>query len=428
MNTWKYRARCPQGDIRTGVLQAASAAEARSILRHDGLRLLDLRPKRVRHDRTDARRARDSLSIQGFWHSAQDVTRSYARSRRAAPRAEFYDALATMLDAGLPLTEALDTLAEAAEDGGRRNQRALVRRLARAIRDGDALHEVMRSSQSWFGPSEVAIVEAGQHRGELASALRILGERQARSNELAAKIAGVLAYPALVSLVGLAVVVFLSLGPLPRLVEVLTDAGVEAPALTSVVIAIGANLAVWWPAVLVLVLVLALTPVLAARTMVRANRDWPGSMRKLVPNALRAAAIARIAGELAAMGRCGVPLVEALRAAATTCGGPITASLGRALQDAADRVERGDPFAGVLEDRMWFTSEFRRLVSAAEAAGEVEDMLERLSTREDRRARRLIDRVTALAEPAVILLLASVIGVVVMAAALPLVRLREVLG
>lgn len=428
MSAWRYRAASTAGDVRTGVLEAASAAEARSMLRRDGLRLLDLRVKREPRNRNPSHTTTGPISLRGLWAPAQDMARGYARSRRAAPRAEFYDALATMLDAGLPLTEALSTLAEAADDGGRRRQRVLVRELARAVTNGDALYEAMDRAQNWFGPSEIAIVEAGQHRGELASALRTLGERQARSNELAAKLAGVLAYPALVSLVGLAVVVFLSLGPLPRLVEVLTDAGIEAPALTRAVIVIGSGLAIWWPlAVLVLAAVL-IAPLVVARAISHAGRDWPRPIRKLVPSALRAGAIARIAGELAAMGRCGVPLVEALRAAATTCGGPITASLGRALEDAADRVERGDTFASSLEDRVWFNAEFRRLVSAAEAAGELEDMLDRLASRESRRANRLVDRLAALAEPAVILALATLVGVVVMAAALPLVRLRDVIG
>ncbi|MEO1279254.1 MAG: type II secretion system F family protein [Planctomycetota bacterium] len=343
-------------------------------------------------------------------------------------RAEFYDAVATMLDAGLPLTEALSTLAESADDGRRKTQRAVVRSLTHAATEGEALHEAMSAAPGWFGPSEVAIVEAGQHRGELAAALRVLGERQARSNELAGKLAGVLAYPALVSLVGLGVVIFLSRGPLPRLVEVLTDAGIDPPALTRAVIAIGSGLAIWWPIVLVVLALAGVTPIMIARGMASAGRNWPPMVRKLVPGALRAGALARVAGELAAMGRCGVPLVEALRACAATCGGPITASLGRSLDNAAKDVERGETVARSIDDRLWFNAEFRRLVATAEASGELEDMLERLADRESRRASRLIDRLSALAEPGVILVLAAVVGIVVMAAALPLVRLREVLG
>lgn len=426
MSAWKYKAASSGGDVRTGVLEAASASEARSLLRRDGLRLLDLRP--TRDARTRAPRGRNARVHIGTLRSVHEIGLGYARSRRAAMRAEFYDALATMLDAGLPLTESLATLAESANDGRRRTQRALLRNLTRSVTEGEALNDAMARAPGWFGPAEVAIVEAGQHRGELAAALRVLGERQARSNELAGKLAGVLAYPALVSLVGLGVVIFLSQGPLPRLVEVLTDAGIEAPALTRAVIALGSGMSLWWPIVLVVVMISATMPLIVARTMARAGKDWPMPIRKLLPGALRAGALARVSGELAAMGRCGVPLVEALRASAETCGGPITASLGRALVNAASRVERGDALAHSLEDRLWFTAEFRRLIAAAEAAGELEDMLERLADREGRRASRLIDRLAALAEPAVILLLASVVGIVVMAAALPLVRLREVLG
>lgn len=211
MSSWKYKAASAAGDVRSGVLQAATASEARSLLRRDGLRLLDLRPKHEAPLRKQ--RSGGTRSKIGVEDSVRDVACSYARSRRAGMRAEFYDAVATMLDAGLPLTEALSTLAESADDGRRKTQRAVVRSLTHAATEGEALHEAMSAAPGWFGPSEVAIVEAGQHRGELAAALRVLGERQARSNELAGKLAGVLAYPALVSLVGLGVVIFLSRGP-----------------------------------------------------------------------------------------------------------------------------------------------------------------------------------------------------------------------
>ena len=94
---------------------------------------------------------------------------------------------------------------------------------------------------------------------------------------------------------------------------------------------------------------------------------------------------------------------------------------------AADRVERGEDIAAALDDDHWFDSQFRRLLQIGQSVGDLDVLLERIGHRSARQATRLIDRLTTLLEPCVILTLAALVGVVVMAAVLPLVRLQEVL-
>ncbi|MFG0282923.1 MAG: type II secretion system F family protein [Phycisphaerales bacterium JB039] len=422
MSLWRYRALAPGGDIRSGELSAASAPDARASLRRLGLRVLDLREVRS-HDA--------SALVASVLGPAAELIRSYVRCRRASAKAELCDALATMLDSGLPLTEALATLADSAPRSWgpwrRSDQRAVLGDLGERVTAGEALSDAMAQRPTWFDASEIAIAEAGQRRGELASALRAIGERHARAGEIASRLAGALAYPTLVAAVGLGVVVFLANKPLPRLASILTDASVEIPALTRVVMALGQTLAIWWPVGLGLVLAAIGGVIASTHAAARRGSDWPDALRRLVPGALRAGAIARMAAELSAMGRCGVPMVEGLQAAASAFHGPVTASLGRRLREAAGAVERGDDLASALNDPRWFTPELLRLIAIGETSGELEPMLDRLAQRESRRARRMADRLAAAVEPAVILMLAAVIGVVVLAAALPLVRLQEVI-
>ena len=82
---------------------------------------------------------------------------------------------------------------------------------------------------------------------------------------------------------------------------------------------------------------------------------------------------------------------------------------------------------GVLNDRDWFPPEVERLVRIGQQSGELESVLDRLGERYRRSARRLIDRLASLLEPAVVLVLAVGVGVVVMAAILPLIRLQQML-
>ena len=94
---------------------------------------------------------------------------------------------------------------------------------------------------------------------------------------------------------------------------------------------------------------------------------------------------------------------------------------------AADRVERGEELAEAMDDEIWFDAEFRRLLAIGQSTGELDSLLERIGQRYARQAKRLIDRLAALLEPCVILTLAVLVGLVVMAAILPLLRLQEVL-
>lgn len=411
MTLWRYKAMTAGGLSRKGELTADTAISARASLRRIGLTVLDLRPVASERVRVPA--------------SLASSLRGVLRGRRRDTKAEVLDALATLLASGVPLVEGLGTLA------GSRSKRSGMRRMLLqvedAVRSGTPLANAFDSQPGWFDAAEVAVVQAGQARGELAHALRSLADRHTRTGELAGRLASALAYPAIVAVAGVAVVVFLSIGPLPRLVGILDQAGVQPPALTAGVIAMGELLAQWWAVLLPAVISALLLAAWAIRALSTSERGWPDPLRSLVPHALRGMALARLAGELQSMTRLGVPLTEALRAAARTFNGPVSLSLRSNLERAASRVEAGEHLSQALDDPHWFVDDVRRLIEAGETAGELPDLLERLADRLERKAKRLTDRLAGLIEPAAIIMLAAMIGVVVLSAVLPLLKLREVL-
>jgi type II secretory pathway component PulF len=422
MIVWRYIAVpvAPAGgtDRRTGELTADSAAEVRSSLRRIGLQVVDLR--RVRGPR---RRAADGAGLGGAVRDAiRDRIDAHLRTRRRDRRAEVFDGLATMIASGLPLPEAVDTLV-----GSIRQRRAPLRwmlmQLRERLRAGDSIGDAMAAHPAWFDASEVAMVRAGHHSGTLPAVLQSLSERHERSSALGHKLTAALAYPAILCLVGLGVVIFLSVKTLPDLVQVLTDAGIAAPTLTMKVMALGQMLAAHGLTAAAALAVLTAIGLLAVGVAARRGAVPPRWLGSLAPTVLRRLAVARLAFQLSRMLRSGVPMVEALRVLAPTAGGPL---LRRRVMQAADRVERGDELSAALDDDRFFDAEFRRLLDIGQASGELDALLDRLARRYARQANRLIDRMTTLLEPAVILALAVLVGFVVMAAVLPLIRLQEV--
>lgn len=295
-----------------------------------------------------------------------------------------------------------------------------------ALRSGEPLAEAMQYSPAWFDPLEVAMVQAGYHAGDLSQVLRRLADRHERSEQVNQKIVSALAYPAVITIVGLGVVIFLSNRTLPDLVRILVDAGVQPPGLTMTIIAIGRMLLHGWLWI-ALTIVLLMLSTMVLRILARRHewllRLFTSVGERVRPLILRRLAVAQVARRLAELMRCGLPFTEALRIITPTAPGP----LRRELEAAALAVERGDDLVSALKNTHWFDEEFQQLLSIGQASGELDDLLERIAGRYTRQATRLVDRATALLEPVVILALAALIGVVVMAAILPLVRLQEVL-
>lgn len=425
MTLWRYQAvdlkppRVGAADRRSGELAGETAADVRASLRRIGLQVIDLRPVR-----TWAADLRNWTWLQGL---AQFIDRRL-RARRAAIRAELFDSLATMLQTGLPLLEAIETIIESTP-GKSSNARSMLIALREQLRGGSALGEAMNSLGSWFGAAEIAMVNAAEQAGTLPQVLRDLAERQQRAGELSGQLTSALAYPAIVALVGVGVTVFLSVKTLPDLTSILASSGIEIPRLTSMVMSVGGFIASYGLVIGALIPILLAAGLLAMRWIVQRRAERPMWLRRLYPRVLRRIAVAQMAEQLAGMLRSGVPMVEALRALAPTASGGITmiGGLHAVLIHAAERVERGEDLAQAFDDQMWFDAEFRRLLEVGQASGELDALLMRIADRYSRQAKRLIDRLASLLEPMVILALAVLVGVVVMAAVLPLLRLREML-
>ncbi len=424
---WRYEAidlRIPGQPVRrVGEIAGATAADARAALRSVGLQVLEIRP-----DRNSKSMAQSKQAIAGT-PRGHPALESLLRGRRVQERADAFDALATLLDSGVPLVEAVETLA-ATHEGHSRPLRRVLLLVREELRAGKSLSEALKPHAGWFDPSEVAMVEAAQLAGTLAPTLTEIASRQARSAAVAQKLTSALAYPAIVSVVGVAVALFLATRTLPQLTAILTSASLDTPPLTAALMAIGGVFMRWWPAILLAMAGACLTIVFFGPRLMRLAS--PTSRRRidlLVPLAIRRMSVARVLLRVADLLRAGVPLVEALRTVGPGCSG-VSAGLGTVVMGAAQRLEEGEDLSSALAGpraEAWFDAESRRLIVVGEAGGDLAPILERLGERYERQTARLVDRLTALLEPAAVIVLAILVGTVVMAAVLPLLKLQEIL-
>lgn len=417
MNLWRYRAidSRANGGAKTGELAGATAAEVRASLRRIGLQVIDVRP--VRKGTAINRTSLLDPMIQ--------LIQGHMRRRRCPRKAELFDSLATMLAAGLPLLQAFQTLIDSRGQSQRSRLHSMLIDVREQLRSGRSLGSALQDHPGWFDAMDVAIVQAGQHAGNLPEVLSSMAQRQARSNELGHKLIGALAYPFLVFIVGIGVAVFLSTKTLPELVKILEGAKIPPPELTLRVMWLGQLLAQHWMmigiGVALATIGFAILPPLLQRCQITLPAFVP---RFQPPKVLRTLSVGGLAMRLAELLRSGLPMVEALRVTAPTVS---SIRLRRALEKAAEGIESGEELSAALRDECWFDAEFRRLLDIGQTSGELETMLQRIGERYQRQAQRLIDRLATLLEPLVILSLAVLVGIVVMAAILPLIRLQEIL-
>lgn len=398
------------GALRRGEAVGETPAQVRAALRRVGLQVLELHPERRPMPLLPAR------------FPSLDRMR---RSRRSAQKAELFDALSTLLACGGALDAALES--QLSGQGGREAsaRRAFVLELREAIRAGRSLHEAAAQHPGWCSPQEVAILESAQRTGTLAAALASLAQRCEQEESTQARIAGALAYPAVVAVLAAGAFLFLSNHTLPQLTAILEEAKIEVPPLTAAVIAAGRAALRWGWMVLPAIGALLLGAPWLRRRLAASERPSLAALGRWTPRFARRRALAQWASGMAHLLGAGVPAVEALSVLAPTVS---SAALGEGLTAAARRVERGEPLSLALSKAASLDPEIATLLEVGERSGELPTLLERLAARLERSSRRELERWTALLEPAAIVLLAIAIGIVVMAAAAAMVSLQKVLA
>lgn len=410
---FRYQARAADtGQRQSGELTAESAAAARSLLRQARLSVLDLRPV---HQRRQVR----CLGLGG-------LAAGWLRSRRAGHKAELLESLATLVESGIPLRQAV----EIAGRGARvpKGVRRLTQTLMGELTEGASLHAACAAQGAWFDRLEIAVLEVAQRSGDLSAAMRRLAERQSRSSALRDKLIAAVTYPALIGLVTMLVVVLLSTKTLPPIVEMLVASEIEVPRLTRALVWTGGALASPFSPLIAAAFglcVVLLIAVLRAGSHVRVAPRWYVRALPAVCHRLPVSALARDLADLIASG---VPMAQAAEILGPTLRGLGTSRLRASLEMARRAMTEGAALEDAFGDELWFDAEFRRLLAVGQESGELPPMLRRLADRYEQRSRRAIDRLASFLEPAAILVMSAVVGTVVLAVVLPLIRMQELIS
>lgn len=318
--------------------------------------------------------------------------------------------LATLLDAGLPIAEALDALVEGASKPAIGDGFA---EMARRLKRGEAVPAAFRVGMPNLPEYAYLLVEAGDQTGQLASALKDAAGQLDYQERVRQDLRQALTYPLFLVLAGMAAVVFILMVVVPRFSTMFGGRFDQLPLISRIVMRAGVFTNENSLAVLLSVAALAAAVVWSLRQTAVRSRIYGLALRlPAIGPWLMSLETARWAGILATLLGNRVPLIRALDLAA---GGLGSTALANGLEQVKRAVRGGVALSRALGDYTPFDAAALSLVRIGERAGNLPAMLKSLASLLEDASRTRMKRVLALMEPMAILLIGGVIGVFVTA-------------
>jgi general secretion pathway protein F len=402
MPGFRYQAYNVEGKLHKGVLEADSARQARSMLREQGLT-----PHRVEviaaNDPGGARVRPISLSNT----QVTQLTRG----------------LASLLEAGLTVEQSFNALIEQAE--GERVRQVLAA-LRGEVLAGNTIAKALASFPRTFPELYRTLVAAGETSGQLARVLSRLADYLEDRQQLRAKLALALVYPAIVLGVALVVVGALLVYVLPQVVQVFEHAHQQLPWLTRALIALSGFLQATWIGWLVVLAAVVIAVRFAfARPTSRSAIHRMLLRTPLLGRVLRHLDAARLASTLSILVGSRVPILQALDAGT---GVMTLVPMREALATSARGVREGMALSRSLAATRAFPPVMVHLIASGEASGRLDEALERAARQQQNDIATRLAAFAALFEPAMILAMGGVVLTIVLAILLPIFQLNQLVG
>jgi general secretion pathway protein F len=400
MGVFEYKTIDADLSVIDGTIIADSPRQARDVLRDRGLRIMSIKPRSESARWTMGWRKKSSSEREGI---------------------TFIRELGTLLQAGIVLHSAIGTLERQHKHGFK----IVIQEISDQIASGSSLAEAMGRQPLYFDSLCVSIVQVGESTGELAAALFKLAEFKEKTSKLRNRVATALMYPLIVSVIGIAVTIFLMTYVVPNLLSTLLQSGKELPAVTQLVKSTSDLLINWWWLLLGGLFII----IICVRQVLRSDAGGLAAQRlilrlPLIGELVRKENTSRIAVMMSGLLESGLQFLDALEIAKRTIRNRV---FKIALEDYEEAVRAGRDIATSLEASGVFSPLVIQILAVGQNSGQLEQMLQQLADAYDQEVEVATGRLTALLEPLLIVLMAIMVGVIAFATILPILEVSNVL-
>ena len=409
MPAYSFEALDAQGETMRGVMEAETAKAARSQLRAQALVPLQVSPV-VSGPGSAANERNFGLGMRLFSRPVFNSTGLAIWTRQ----------IAGLITSGLPLERALTALTDEAEKEEERN---LVAALRAEVNAGSSFAKALSQHPREFSDIYMAVVNAGEQSGHLGLVLERLADDLEERQTLKSRLIGAALYPAIVTLVAIAIVLFLVAYVVPQVANVFAGSKRALPFLTVAMLYVSAMVRQYgW---------IALIAIVAGTIGLRAALRNEGFRERFDAGWLRLPVLGRLArgynasrfaNTLAMLAGAGVPILKALQAAAETLSN--RAMRADAL-DATILVREGAPLASAIAQKKRFPGLLSMFARLGEQTGQLPVMLQRAATQLSTEVQRRAMQLATILEPLLIVTMGLVVMLIVLAVLLPIIQLNQ---
>lgn len=332
--------------------------------------------------------------------------------------AEFTKQLATMINAGIKLTDALSVLTQQISDIRLRNTITDIRD---RVVTGESFADALSDHENYFDVIYISMVRVGEVTGTLPGSLATISGFMEKRRRLESKMVTVMIYPALLLLGCICAVVFLTIKVIPVIAEQIEQTGQELPWITKAMVSISHILTSWWVFVVIGVIVLfvwALKRFFSTQRGAFIRDKFILSLPVFGP-LIKQRIVSRFTSTLSTLLSSGLSMAESLRVVAEVTGNVI---MNRAVKQARERILSGADIATPLRDSGVIDPAIAHMVAVGERSGELETMLRTISDNLESSSDIVIERLSAAMEPVIIVVMAAIVGIMAYATLLPIIR------
>ncbi len=335
---------------------------------------------------------------------------------------QFTRQLATLVNAGLPLMRGIEVLKRQMKDA---QMREALDGIGENIAAGGTFSESLTAYPKIFDNLYVNMVKAGEAGGVLEVVLGRLAEFAEKSEKIKNKVKGAMIYPIVVLVAAVGITAFLLVTVIPKFKQVFADmlGGAELPAITQFVIDASDWVQHNYITIAIGVVVLIVLKKIVGKTEKGATMfDWLSLRMPVTGTLVQRTAVSRVTRTLGTLLSSGVPILQSLMIVRDTTGNRIVSN---SLQDVHDAVKEGEGMTVPLSQCWVFPPMVVSMVEVGEETGALAEMLTRIANTYDDEVDNAVAGMTAAIEPALIIVLAVVVGTIVVAMFLPMIKIIQ---
>jgi type II secretory pathway component PulF len=398
MPRYSYTALASNGKTVKGAVTAESPYSARKQLRARGIHATD-----IKQVSTESEVKSSLMSFLGRTKKVHII--------------EFTKQMSILLNSEIKLTESLSVMIEQTSDVRFKN---VITDIRDRVVTGEAFTEALSDYTEYFDVIYISMIKVGEATGTLGKTMETISDFMEKRRRIESKVMTAMIYPIFILTIGFGAVIFLTTFVLPKIIAQIEKTGMQLPLVTKILMAVSHIIIGYWYIILIIIFV----GVFAVRKFLRSAkgsylRDRALLSLPIFGPLIRQRVVSRFASTLSTLLGSGLSMAESLKVVAEVTGNVIMVD---AVKKARDRILSGADITTPLRESGVISPAIAHMVAVGEKSGELTKMLQSISESLESSSDIVIERLSAALEPLIIVVMAFFVGLIALAALLPILR------